>query len=74
MTDHNNSKRYSPPEEFVSKGPAPDKNMRLDMCGFKLNLDPFSFSFSSTRKPDSTLLTTEKSSFLMLDKFIQLDI
>lgn len=46
--------------------------MRLDMNGFKMNFNPFSFSFSSTRSSD-VLVSTEDQTFYMTDKFIQMD-
>jgi alpha-glucosidase (family GH31 glycosyl hydrolase) len=48
--------------------------MRLDMCGFELMKDPFGFKFVDTRDRSNVLLTTEGSTFVMYDKYMQLDI
>jgi hypothetical protein len=44
ITDADNE-RFTPPSEFVRTVDW-QSQMRLDMCGFQLNLEPFSFSFS----------------------------
>jgi hypothetical protein len=67
------SDRFSPPEWVVGAAPF-QSQLRLDMCGFELNLEPFSFSFSDKRQPDSpTLLSTKDQSFAFYDKYMQLD-
>ena len=46
--------------------------MRLDVCGAKLFMDPFGFQFGTDA--DNFLLSTEKSTMVMYDKYMQLDI
>jgi hypothetical protein len=41
-------KRYSIPEEVVNKY-GPNEQMRLEMLGFKLFYEPFSFQFKDPR-------------------------
>jgi len=48
--------------------------MRLDMCGLTYSTDDtFSFKFTSTRD-GSTLVSSEGGNFLMLEKYIELDL
>jgi hypothetical protein len=48
--------------------------MRLDMCGLEYSMkDTFSFKFTSTRD-GSTLVSSEGGNFLMLEKYVQLDL
>jgi alpha-glucosidase (family GH31 glycosyl hydrolase) len=72
LTDAKNE-RYSPPEDLVAKKVA-QQTMRLDMCGFKLFMNPFGFEFANTRNPDEKLINTQGSSFIMMDKYMQLDL
>jgi hypothetical protein len=46
--------------------------MRLDMLGFSINYNPFSFRFQDVTN-NNTLITTEGQSLVMMDKFIQMD-
>lgn len=59
MTDNNNA-RYAVPEEAV---PTPAGNnpetMRLEMLGFKYEMNPFSFSFSDPANPQNMFLNTK---------------
>ena len=64
--------RYSPPEEFVNK-PGAKANMRLDMCGFELINDPFGFQYKSYID-NEVVLSTKDSAFVMMDKYLQMDI
>lgn len=64
--------RFSIPEDIVQK-PAENGQMRLDMAGFKLNKEPFSFSFSSTVHPGEVMLDTKDSTLLLADKYMQMD-
>jgi len=47
--------------------------MKLDMCGFNLLKDPFGFEFVDTKNHSNVLLTTADTSFIMMDKYLQLD-
>jgi hypothetical protein len=71
LTD-TSTKRYSIPEKAVPKPPA-DDTMRLDMLGFKYNLDPFYISFTDPRNPDTEFLSTNNQSLVFMDRFIQMD-
>jgi len=65
--------RYSPPEDLVGKKSS-NQNMRLDMCGLTYSTkDTFDFTFTSTRD-GSELVSSKGGNFLMLDKYIQLDL
>lgn len=72
MTDAENY-RYSIPEKMANKPRAKD-NMRLDMCGFELLKNPFGFQFVDSRNPDNIYITTKNASFVMYDKYIQMDL
>jgi alpha-glucosidase (family GH31 glycosyl hydrolase) len=70
LTDAN-ADRYSPPESVVNKLSA-NGMMKLDMCGFEMFNDPFGFKFTDDKTGDA-ILTTENSAFIMMDKYMQLD-
>jgi len=65
-------KRYSVPEEVVNKPDARDP-LRLDMVGFEIFRNPFGFQFTDDKDPSNVYLTTKNCSFVMMDKYIQLD-
>lgn len=67
------SSRYSIPEEMASK-PRSTSQMRLEMAGFQLLTKPFGFKFTSDRDPQNVLVSTEGGSFLMMDKYMQIDL
>lgn len=56
LNDDDNE-RYSIPEHIINK-PKADTTMRLEMLGFKYNLDPFSFSFSDVMDPTNVYVNT----------------
>lgn len=64
--------RYNPDTNFV-KNVTASPTMRLDMCGFNLVSEPFGFEFVDTRKPDNVLVSTKNATFIMMDKYMQLD-
>ena len=70
LTDAVNQ-RYSPPSDVVNK-PTAQQTMKLDMCGFELFTQPFAFRFTSSRD-GSEYLSTFNQSFVMMDKYMQLD-
>lgn len=72
FTDATNT-RWSIPERFATKQKT-DMTMRLDMSGFELLKNPFGFKFTDTRDRSNTLLTTEGQTFIMYDKYMQMDI
>lgn len=72
FTDAQNE-RFSIPESLANK-PQPQARMRLDMCGFELLKNPFGFRFVDTRDKSNVLLTTEGQTFIMYDKYMQLDL
>lgn len=73
FTDAENE-RFSPPEDLVHR-PRSQVSMRLDMVGFKMTDDPFGFSFASARDPSNVYVEVNKdSTFLMMDKYMQLDL
>jgi hypothetical protein len=49
-------------------------NMSLATAGFRYFKEPFGFEFRSLRNPDVVNVHTNHSSFLMTDKFMQLDL
>lgn len=65
--------RWSIPERFATKRQT-QMTMRLDMSGFELLKNPFGFKFTDTRDKSNTLLTTEGQTFIMYDKFMQMDL
>lgn len=56
LTDKDND-RFSIPKTLLNK---PDANptMRLEMLGFKYNLNPFSFSFTDVMDKDNKYIDT----------------
>lgn len=72
FTDAEND-RWSIPENMVNK-PDYSGTARLDMCGFELMKNPFGFKFVDTRDKSNTLLTTEGTTFIMFDRYMQMDI
>ena len=68
-----NTSRFSIPEDQVNKSRA-SYQMKLEMVGFELFTNPFGFHFKSTRYEDNVLLSTDSSSFVMTDKYMQLDL
>ena len=71
LTDADNE-RYSPPEDVVNK-PQAQQTLKLDQCGFELFQDPFGFAFTSDLNGE-TLVSTKDSAFVMMDKYMQLDL
>ena len=72
MTDADEM-RFTPPESLVNVG-SPDEKMRLDMSAFNMSDDHFGFSIGSNRNPNNTYVEVNvESTFLMMDKFMQLD-
>ena len=65
--------RYSVPENMAAK-PRSTLQMRLEMAGFELLTNPFGFKFTSDRDPNNVLVSTEGGSFLMMDKYMQIDL
>ena len=52
-----------------------NKKMRLDMCGLEFSQEnAFQFTFKNTRNPDEVLVSSKGGSFLMMDKYSQLDL
>ena len=47
--------------------------MRLEMLGFNLNTAPFSFSFTDVGDQENVFITTDYSSLVFMDKYIQMD-
>lgn len=72
FTDAQNN-RYSIPDDIVNK-PGKNDKMRLDMSGFELVRNPFGFRFRDPRNPDNIMLSTNNQTFIMYDKYIQMDI
>lgn len=74
LSDANNQ-RYSIPNDMVNKPKdnADVSQYRLEMVGFQLMTDPFGFKFINDRN-NKVLISTEKSSFVMMDKYMQLDL
>ena len=66
------NERFSPPKSFINK-PSASTKYRLDMCGFELLNEPFGFRFTDDRNPDNVILSTENSTLIMTDKYLQLD-
>jgi hypothetical protein len=48
--------------------------MRLDMNNLHIFKNPFGFEFVDNRDKSNVLLSTEKSTFVMYDKYLQMDI
>ena len=71
LTDNDNA-RFEIPDTIVPK-PKDDQSMRLDMLGFKYNLNPFSISFSDPTDSTNVFVTTESQTLFFLDKYIQVD-
>jgi hypothetical protein len=72
MTDAEN-KRYSIPEEVLNK-PKGDILQKMEMVGFKMFYEPFSFQFQDIRDPTNVFVHTNDSSLVMMDKYIQMDL
>jgi len=68
-----NSQRFSIPESLVNK-PGISGTMRMDMSGFKLFNDPFGFQLTDDSDPNNVLLTTKDQTFIMQDKYMQMDL
>lgn len=67
--------RFSPPDDAVVR-PGQDGTARNDMNGMTMNTDsdqPFSFKFTDNKNSSNVLLDTKGGNFLMMDKYMQLD-
>ena len=62
---------FSIPDDIIAK-PTSEPYVRLEMLGFSINYNPFSFRFQDVTN-NNTLITTEGQSLVMMDKFIQMD-
>ena len=67
--------RFSPPLESLNRpNETQSIGMRNDMNGMSVSTDNgFSFKFVDNKDPNNVLLDTEGGSFIMMDKYIQLD-
>jgi alpha-glucosidase (family GH31 glycosyl hydrolase) len=66
--------RFSIPEEAVNK-PGFNPTMRNDMNGMTVDTkDAFSFKFTDNKNYSNVLLDTIGGNFLMMDKYMQLDL
>ena len=65
--------RYSPPKEVVNKLEA-KTTMNLEMGGFSIFDKPFGFQFANPTNKDDVILHTNQSSFVMMDRYMQLDL
>ena len=72
LTDAENE-RYSIPDDIVNK-PSSNPTMDLEMLGFEMFNSPFGFRFSDKQDPTNQYLSTIDSTFIMMDKYIQLDL
>lgn len=72
LTDAENA-RYSVPDEAVNH-PGTNPTMRLEMLGFQLFTSPFSFSFTDVTNQSNVFVHMNKSSFVFMDKYIQMDL
>lgn len=72
MTDAENE-RYSIPKDVVAK-PSFNPTMDLEMLGFEMFNNPFGFKFADKQDPTNVYLSTRDSTFIMMDKYMQLDI
>lgn len=74
ITDGDSSvNRFSIPNYIVDKLDV-NPTMRLDMLGFQFYTEPFSFSFTDLRDSTNVYLHTNQSTFVFMDKFIQMDL
>lgn len=66
------AKRYEIPDEVF--GPTIlNPTMRMEMLGFQLFTNPFSFSFADLRNQSNVYVHTNGSTLVMMDKYIQMD-
>jgi hypothetical protein len=72
LTDADNE-RYSIPDDIVNK-PTSNPTMDLETLGFEMINNPFGFKFSDPADKANVYLSTIDCSFLMMDKYMQLDI
>jgi hypothetical protein len=72
MTDAENE-RYSIPDVVVDK-PEPSILQKMEMLGFRLFKNPFSFQFEDLRDASNVYVHTNDSTLVMMDKFIQMDL
>lgn len=71
--DDANHQRYVVPEQAVSR-PMNQWSLNLEMVGFKMFTDPFGFEFLSFRDQSKPIVSARNTSFVMMDKYIQLDL
>ena len=64
--------RFSIPTQSVNK-PSPNPTMRLEMLGFNLVREPFSFSFTDLADQNNVYVHNRNSTLVFMDKFIQMD-
>jgi hypothetical protein len=65
--------RYTIPEDVVPR-PSSQQTMDLEMLGFELFQAPFGFKFGDEKDPANVYVSTKDSSFIMMDKYMQLDL
>jgi len=74
--DDAKSPQFKIPEEVLKKR-GTDLQFRLESTGLEYShedREKFSFSFKNTRFPDETLVSSKGGSFLMMDKYTQIDL
>ena len=65
--------RFSIPDDIVNK-PSSNTTMDLEMLGFEMFDSPFGFKFADKKDPTNVYLSTIDSTFIMMDKYLQLDL
>lgn len=68
MTDANNE-RFSIPDVVVDK-PKASAVQKMEMLGFKLFKNPFSWQFEDLRDSNNVYVHSNYSTLVMMDKFI----
>lgn len=69
MTDDDNA-RWNVPKDIISNGGESDFKLRMEMMGFQLENDPFSYTFSRFDNKSDWYLTTKGQSLVFFDKYI----
>lgn len=64
--------RFSVPSDVLNK-PESVQQQKLEMVGFNLNKEKFEFDFKSHRD-GKTYISTINQTFVMMDKYLQLDL
>lgn len=70
--DDGKNSRYTPPSDMVSR-PDAQWPMKLDQVGLSLSKDQFGFNFKDART-GKDYISTADSTFVMMDKYLQLDL